>query len=65
MKYSKLKWEPENFRDKKTMLDKYVTFKQTLEQIKTIITKKFGVGLLLATDDRIITNDSERGRGVW
>lgn len=48
MKCSKLKREAENFREK-SMLDKYVTFKQTLEQIK--ITKKFGVGLLLVTDD--------------
>lgn len=48
MKCSKLKREAENFREK-NMLDKYVTFKRTLQQIK--ITKKFGVGLLLATDD--------------
>lgn len=27
--------------------------------------KKSRVGLLLATDDRIVINDSEGGRGVW
>lgn len=47
------------------MSDKYVTLKQTLEQIKTGLIKKSSVGLLLATDDRIVINDSKRGRGVW
>lgn len=64
MKCGKLKREAEDFREKPKP-NKYVTFKSTLEQIKIIIIKKSSVGLLLATDDRIVINDSKRGRGVW